>query len=192
VVARPRVWRVFRTPLRRQFDRLAPGWEGRLGPEALLPLGAALDHLPQEPRRVLDVGTGTGKAARVVARRFPGAEVVGVDLAPAMIAQAKDLLPDEFGTRVRFEVADAAALPFEDGSFDLVVLLNMIPFFSELARVTATGGRLVVASSFGSETPIYVPAETLRERLAAVGFADFDELVAGEGSAVLAARADRG
>jgi SAM-dependent methyltransferase len=192
VVARPRAWRVFRAPLRRQFDRLAPGWEGRVGPEALLPLGAALDRLPQPPRRVLDVGTGTGKAARVVARRFPEAEVVGVDLAPAMVAEAKDLLPDEFGTRVRFEVADASALPFEDGSFDLVVLLNMIPFFPELARVTALEGRLVVASSFGSETPIYVPAEKLRERLTAVGFADFDELVAGEGSAVLAVRGNRG
>jgi ubiquinone/menaquinone biosynthesis C-methylase UbiE len=150
-----------------------------------------LDRLPQPPRHVLDLGTGTGKAARVVARRFPDAQVVGVDLSPAMIAQAKRLLPEEFGERVRFEVADAASLAFEDGAFDLVVLLNMIPFFDELARVTAGGGRLVFVSSFGSETPIYVPPETLRARLAPLGFGGFEEVAAGQGSAFLAVRDDR-
>ena len=192
VVARPRAWRLFRGPLRSQFDRLAPRWEGRVGPEALIPLAAALDRLSETPRRVLDLGTGTGKAARVVARRFPEAEVVGVDLAPAMIAHAKELLPEEFGGRVRFQVADAASLPFEDGAFDLVVLLNMIPFFDELARVTAPRGRLVFAYSFGAETPIYVPPDTLRVRLAPLGFGDFEEVSAGEGTAFLAARSDHG
>jgi malonyl-CoA O-methyltransferase len=188
VVARPRLWRLFRGPLRSQFDRLAAGWEGRLGPEALLPLDAALDRLPSQPRRVLDLGTGTGKAARVVGRRFPHAEVVGVDLSPAMIEEARKVLPAELSGRVRFEVADASRLPFEDGAFDLVVLLNMIPFFGELARVTAPGGLVVAASSFGPQTPIYVPPETLRKRLAPLGFGDFEELAAGEGIALLATR----
>jgi ubiquinone/menaquinone biosynthesis C-methylase UbiE len=170
---------------------LAPVWEGRAGPEMLIPLGAALDQLPGPPQRALDLGTGTGKAARVVARRFPEVEVVGVDLSPAMVEQAKGLLPDELAPRVRFEVADANELPFEDGSFDLVVLMNMIPFFEELARVTAPGGRAIFASTHGADTPIYVPPATLRARLAAVGFGDFEELTAGEGSALLAARAER-
>jgi SAM-dependent methyltransferase len=188
VVARPRVWGLLRGPLRRQFDRLADGWEARLGPEALLPLDAALDRLSSPPRRVLDLGTGTGKAARVVAKRFPQTEVVGVDLSPAMIEEARKVLPGELSGRVCFEVADASRLPFEDGSFDLVVLLNMIPFFGELARVTAPGGRVAAASSFGPQTPIYVPPETLRKRLAPLGFGDFEELTAGEGIALLATR----
>jgi SAM-dependent methyltransferase len=188
VVARPRVWGLLRGPLRCQFDRLAAGWETRLGPEALLPLDAALDRLSSPPRRVLDLGTGTGKAARVVAKRFPQAEVVGVDLSPAMIEEARKVLPAELSGRVRFEVADASRLPFEDGAFDLVVLLNMIPFFGELARVTAPGGRVAAASSFGPQTPIYVPPETLRKRLAPLGFGDFEELTAGEGIALLATR----
>jgi SAM-dependent methyltransferase len=192
VVARPRLWRIFRRPLRAQFDWLAAGWEERVGPEALIPLGAALDRLPQPPRHVLDLGTGTGKAARVVARRFPEAEVVGVDLSPEMIAQAKRLLPDELAARVRFDVADASALPFDDGAFDLVVLLNMIPFFDELARVTAAGGRLVFASSFGAQTPIYVPPDRLRGRLVALGFDEFEEIRAGDGTAFLAVRNDPG
>ena len=191
VVARPAVWRLFRGPLRGQFDRLAAGWEARLGPEALLPLEAALDRLSSPPRRVLDLGTGTGKAARVAAKRFPQAEVVGVDLSPAMIEEARKVLPGELSGRVRFEVADASRLPFEDGAFDLVVLLNMIPFFEELARVTAPGSRVVVASSFGPLTPIYVPPDTLRKRLAPLGFADFEEPAAGEGIAFLATRKDR-
>ena len=48
--------------------------------------------------------------------------------------------PPELAERVRFEQADAVRLPFEDGSFDLVQLANMIPFFDELARVAAPGG----------------------------------------------------
>jgi SAM-dependent methyltransferase len=190
-VARPRLWRLFRRPLRGQFSRLAPVWEGRVGPEGLVPLGAALDRLPGSPRRALDLGTGTGKAARVVARRFPEAEVVGVDLSPAMVEEANALLPEELASRVRFEVADANELPFGDAAFDLVVLMNMIPFFEELARVTAPGGRAIFASTRGAETPIYVPPETLRSRLAAVGFGEFEELTAGEGSALLAARPER-
>ena len=165
VVARPRLWRFFRRPLRAQFERLAPVWEKRRGPEALLPFQAALDRLGDRPRRVLDLGTGTGKGARVVAERFPEAEVVGVDLAPGMVEEARRLLPPEEARRVRFEVADGARLPFEDGAFDLVTLLNMIQFFEELARLTAPGGTVVFAFSSGPGTPFYVPPDNLCERL---------------------------
>ena len=188
VVARPALWRLFRGPIRRQFGSLASSWEGRLGPEGLVPLGAALDRLEEPPRKVLDLGTGTGKAARVVAKRFPGAEVIGVDLAPEMVEEAGRLLPPELAARVSFQVADGSRLPFSDGAFDLVVLQNMIPFFEELGRVTAPGGRAVFAFSRGADTPIWVPPETLRGRLGAVGFAEVEELAAGDGVAVLAAR----
>jgi SAM-dependent methyltransferase len=188
VVARPALWRMLRGPLRNQFDRLAGAWETRRGPEALAPLEAALDRVPSASR-ALDLGTGTGKAARLVAARYPQATVVGVDISPAMIEQASALLPPELAGRVRYEVADASALPFPDASFDLVVLLNMIPFFAELARVTAPGATAVFASFSGPKTPIYVPPETLRGRLEPLGFASFEELSAGEGSAFLARRA---
>jgi SAM-dependent methyltransferase len=137
VVARPKLWRFFRGPLRAQFDALAPEWDEILTDEALAPLDVALSRVGAAPARVLDLGTGTGKAARLVAKRFPQAEVVGVDLAPAMVEEAGRLLPPDLAGRICFEVADAAALPFGDGEFDFVVLLNMIPFFDELARVTS-------------------------------------------------------
>jgi SAM-dependent methyltransferase len=186
VVAHPRLWRLFRRPIQAQFDWLAPDWEARRSADSLESLAAALDRAEREPRRILDLGTGTGLAARFLAERFPGAQVVGADLSPAMIAQADRLLPAELRARVAFRVADASALPFGDGEFDLVVLLNMIPFFDELTRVTAPGGSVVVASSSGPGTPIYVPPETLRERLMARGFFDVQELEAGAATAVLA------
>jgi SAM-dependent methyltransferase len=191
VVRRPRLWRLFRSPLRKQFDHMAGAWDERVGPEGLIPLGAGLDKLSAPPQRILDLGTGTGKAARVVAKRFPDAQVIGVDLSPQMIETARALLPAELASRIRFEVADASALPFEDEAFDLVILLNMFPFFGELARVLGPGGRALFAYSFGSETPIYVAPETLREQLEPVGFGGFEELDAGAGTAFLATRNER-
>lgn len=192
VVARPGLWRVFRRPLRAEFERLAPVWDGIVEPERLAPLAVALDRLEGAPASALDLGTGTGKAARLVAERFPDAEVVGVDLAPRMIEQARALLPPELDGRVRFDVADASKLPFQDGAFDLVVLLNMIPFFEELARVTAPGGTAVFAAVSGSSTPIWTPPETLRARLEPLGFAEFEEIEEGAGTAFLARRAKPG
>jgi SAM-dependent methyltransferase len=192
VVARPWLWRVCRPLMRAQFDLLAPGWDDRGGPGFLAPLEAGLASLDDDPERVLDIGTGSGKAARLLASRYPAAEVVGIDFSPAMIEAASRLLPDELADRVRYEVADASALPFEEGAFDLVVLLNMIPFFDEIARVTGARGSVVLAYSAGPDTPIYTPPETLRERLAPRGFDRFEEFAAEGGTALLARRAEAG
>lgn len=68
---------------------------------------------------VLDVGTGPGLLPSAIADVCPELSVVGVDLAPEMVARARERTG---GTgRLRFEVADVAALPFPDGSVDLVV-----------------------------------------------------------------------
>jgi SAM-dependent methyltransferase len=192
VVAQPVLWRVFRRPLRAQFDRLAPVWEDVGGPDALAPVAAAFDRLGASPSWVLDVGTGTGKAARLAAERFPEAHVVGVDLSAGMVDEARRRLPPGLVGRIRFEVADSERLPFVDRAFDLVLLLNMIPFFDELARVTAPAGTVVVATSSGPSTPIWTPPETLRERLADLGFGDFEEMAAGAGTAFLARRPGSG
>ena len=189
VVARPSLWRVFREPLRREFDRLADGWDDVHGPGPPATLEAALGRV-ETATRILDLGTGTGKAARVVAALYPEAEVLGVDLSPEMVRRAQALLPHGLAGRVRFVVGDAARLDVPSGGFDLVVLLNMIPFFDELARVTAPGGVLVLAFSVGPSTPIYVPPDKLEARLAPLGFGRFEQLEVAGGSAFLARRAD--
>jgi ubiquinone/menaquinone biosynthesis C-methylase UbiE len=182
----PRLWRLLRPLVRRQFDRMAPVWADMRSDDAFEPLEAALGALDGAPRRVLDLGTGTGQAAFVVARRFPDADVVGADISHEMLAQARAQTPPELAGRIRFEPADGARLPFEDRAFDLVVLANMIPFFDELGRVTAPGGAVVASFSGGAETPIYVPFERLRSELGERGFADFAEFSAGRGTSLLA------
>jgi ubiquinone/menaquinone biosynthesis C-methylase UbiE len=191
VVARPHLWRLFRPVLRRQFDTLAPQWDEIRSPGHLAAYEAALDALPVAPRRALDVGTGTGDGALVIAGRFPQAEVVGVDLADAMVGEARQKVPDDLSARVRFEAADASKLPFADGSFELVAHANMIPFFGELTRVLAPGGHTLFAFSGGAHTPIYVPFERLREELSRRGFADFAEFEAGTGTALLARKGEK-
>jgi SAM-dependent methyltransferase len=191
VVARPGLWRVFRWLTRAQFERLAPVWDSMRRPTAFAALERALEAVPAAPKRVLDLGTGTGLAAFVAARRFSEAEVVGVDLASGMVDQARRLTPPELSARVSFEQADAAKLPFEDGAFDLVQLANMIPFFDELARVTAPGGHVALSFSAGPETPIWVPPERLRRELGAHGFTDFADFEAEGGTALLARKGDR-
>jgi trans-aconitate methyltransferase len=184
VVRVPGAWRLFRGPLTRAFDRLAPSWEGRVSDEGLRPLLAALHGVPA-PARVLDLGTGTGRAARVLAERWPDAEVVGADASAGMLEQARRL-----GGRVRYEAADAASLPYPDASFELVTLNNMIPFFDELARVTAPGGHVAVAFAMGERTPIYVPLDRVRTELERRGFSHVANFAEGGGTALLARKAD--
>ncbi|MGB2954312.1 MAG: class I SAM-dependent methyltransferase [Gaiellaceae bacterium] len=192
LVRRPWLWRLFRGPLRRQFNWLAPQWAAMRAPDAFEPFAAALDRLEVPPRRALDLGTGTGAGAFLIARRFPDVEVLGVDFAEAMVVEARREIPAELAERVRFEVADATALPYPDGAFDLVALGNMIPFFDELARIVSPAGTLLLSFSLGRETPIYVPPERIRSELAGRGFAHFAEIAAGSGTAVLARKAGRG
>ena len=150
--------------MRRFFDRSAPGWDGRTGAgsvEHLAPLAAALLHVKPAPERALDVGTGTGAGALLLAREFPQASVRGVDFSEEMIRAAAGKVGLDPSGRVAFRVADAADLPYDDESFDLVTHLNMPPFIDEVARVLRPGGHVVVASSWGEATPFYTPDAVL-------------------------------
>ncbi len=191
VLRSPRLWRVFRPLVRKQFDAIAGEWDTMRDPTHLAPYEAALDAVDPAPARALDLGTGTGQGAFALASRFPGAEIVGVDLAEAMLAEARRKTPAELADRVRFESGDASALSFPDAAFGLVAHANMIPFFDELDRVLAPGGQAVFAFSLGPATPIYVTPERLRNELERRGFTDFAEFAAGKGTALLARKADR-
>jgi ubiquinone/menaquinone biosynthesis C-methylase UbiE len=182
VVRAPFLWRLFRGPLTRSFDKLAPEWDAtRVSRERLVAIIAALDAL-DAPTRALDVGTGTGAVARLLSERWPAAEVTGVDVSPGMIAEARRLGSE------RYDVGDASALPYEDAAFDLVTLNNMIPFFDELARVTAPGGYVAIAYSMGPNTPIWVPLERVRDELQRRSFLHVANFEAGGGVALLARR----
>jgi SAM-dependent methyltransferase len=104
---------------------------------------------PQPGESVLDVACGTGGVAERMARR--GADVTGVDFAPALVETARQRA-DAFGLSIRYELGDAEALPAEDASFDVVVSAFGHMFApdqraaaTELARVCRPGGRLGLA-----------------------------------------------
>jgi len=184
-ISNPRLWRLLRPLVRFEFDRLAPRWNS-MRAEGPTPYEAALERIEPPPRYALDLGTGTGRYAVAIAERFPEAEVVGADISERMLEEAWRNLPHELRDRVRFEEADASALPFSDASFDLVGLGNMIPFFDEIDRVLAPGGWLLFAFTQGAQTPIYVPPDRLRGELGERGFTDFADISTGPGVGLIA------
>jgi ubiquinone/menaquinone biosynthesis C-methylase UbiE len=144
VASAPWLWPVIRPAMRSFFDDLAEGWDERTragSPEHLAPLAAGLVKV-EAPERALEIGTGTGTGALLIAREFPRARVRGVDISEEMIRRAKKRVGLDPEGRVAYRVADASSLPYEDESFDLVAELNMPPFFAEIARVLRPGGEL--------------------------------------------------
>jgi SAM-dependent methyltransferase len=104
---------------------------------------------PKSGQRFLDLATGTGAVAELAATT--GADVVGVDFAPALIDQAKQRAADR-ALAIDYRVSDVEALALEDAGFDLVVSTFGVMFApdhgavaGELARVTKEGGRVALA-----------------------------------------------
>jgi ubiquinone/menaquinone biosynthesis C-methylase UbiE len=164
MVRAPWAWPFIRASMRRFFDRSAPGWDDRTQAGSvghLAALAASLLHVKPAPERALEVGTGTGEGALLIAREFPQARVRGVDISDEMIRLAVEKVGLDPEGRVAFRVADAANLQYADESFDLIAHLNMPPFIAEVDRVLRPAGHVIVASSWGPATPFYTPARVL-------------------------------
>ncbi len=110
-----------------------------------------LSRIPIEPgTRVLDVACGAGQISIPAARA--GAKVVGVDIATNLIDQARARASAE-NLDARFEESDAEMLPFEDGTFDIVVSLIGAMFAprpelvaAEMTRVCRPGGKIIMGN----------------------------------------------
>jgi ubiquinone/menaquinone biosynthesis C-methylase UbiE len=139
------------------FGERAPhydeGWLGRLHHQiADRTADLALTRVPA-PRRILDVGCGTGYLLGRLAARAPHAETLaGIDAASAMIEAARSAATDD---RLRFVVGTAEQLPWPAASFDLVVSTTSFDHWADqraglaqCARVLAPGGCLVLADLF--------------------------------------------
>jgi ubiquinone/menaquinone biosynthesis C-methylase UbiE len=105
---------------------------------------------PEAGDRWLDLATGTGAVAERAAAA--GADVTGLDLAPALIETAKERA-GQLGLEIDYMVGDVERLPFDDASFDKVSSSCGIMFAPdheasarELGRVTRPGGRIALAN----------------------------------------------
>jgi len=110
---------------------------------------------PAGDERALDVGTGAGAFAIALAPLVR--EVVGVDIVPELLEEGRKRAPEN----VEFLEADATALPFEPGSFDIVATartLHHVPrpelVLAEAVRVLRPGGKLLVVDQLASVDPI--------------------------------------
>ncbi len=104
------------------------------------------------PARILDIGTGPGYLLLAMQKVLPEARLVGVDISPAMVAQARrNLSTHSKDTPIEVRIADATALPFADQTFHCVVSTGSlhhwkdpIQALSEAHRVLTIGGQALV------------------------------------------------
>jgi ubiquinone/menaquinone biosynthesis C-methylase UbiE len=138
----------------------------------------------QPGMRLLDCGCGPGSITLGLAGLVAPGKVVGVDISSAMIEQAKTAAATAGAANVRFEVADAYALPFAAGDFDVVfshALLEHLPrpldALAEMHRVLRPGGLVALrVPDWGGEL-VYPMVEEM-QRLTQV----FERVAAHDGS----------
>lgn len=143
---------------RRSFEHAAAAYDDAavLQREVAQRLLQRLDLMKIQPRRVLDLGCGTGHCITGLMQRYRRAEIVALDIALPMLAQARRR--GRWLRKARCVCADAERLPFADGGFDLVFSNLMLQWcvdieavFRELQRVLRPGG-LLLFTSFGPDT----------------------------------------
>lgn len=125
---------------------------------------------PRLGDRVLDVGCGSGQFAVAIAPLV--AQVVGVDLTPAMLDRARAQQAQAGVANVEWLQADSAALPVADGAFDIVVSRSMLHHaadpgatLAEMRRACAPGGRMAVLdlTPAPEKAPAFDAVELLRD-----------------------------
>lgn len=128
--------------LRRNFDRAASGYDQVAALQRVVGsrLLERLDPIRLSPRRIIDLGAGTGRPAAQLARRYAEAEVTELDLAFNMLAESRRRKPL---ARRHFLCADAECLPLIDACAEFVFSNLMLQWASRLDRALAEARRVL-------------------------------------------------
>ena len=147
-----------RAAVRKAFGRAAESYDDAavLQREVANRMLERLDYIMATPKRILDLGAGTGEHTAQLARRYKGAQVIGLDLAEPMLKQLRRR--SSWRRPLRPVCADIQSLPFADNSIDLIFSSLAVQWcssldeaFSEFKRVLRPGG-FVLFSTFGPDT----------------------------------------
>lgn len=122
-----------------------------------------LDYMPASPRRIVELGCGTGALSLALLRRFPDASLTLVDAAPEMIEIARERVSErgtDTAARVRYIVARFEELQLEPASCDSIVaslslhhVRELAPVYDILSSALSGGGSLRIADGYAGATP---------------------------------------
>ncbi len=143
--------------LRRAFEKAAQAYDEAavLQREVASRMLERLDYMLIEPQVILDAGAGTGYCALDVAVRYPGVQVIALDIASGMLQQTRSKMKP--GNNISYVSSDVEKIALADNSVDLIVSSltvqwcnDYIKAFTEFKRVLKPGGCLLF-TSFGPD-----------------------------------------
>ena len=143
--------------IQRMFDKIAPSYD-RLNHALSLGIDrrwrrTAVDALGKhKPQQILDIATGTGDFALLLAKRIKPQHIVGADISEGMMAVGREKVKEEgLQNVISFQHEDCMQLSFPDGSFDAVTssygvrnFQNLDKGLQEMQRVLRPGGHLLI------------------------------------------------
>lgn len=152
------------------FNSIAPAYDFMnramtLGIDRLWRAKAVRSLARRSPAAILDIATGTGDLAILLARRMPAATVTGIDLSAGMVEIGRRKVADAgLADRVTLTTGDCLALPWADGTFDCVTVAYGVRNFAdipagyrEMLRVLRPGGTLCVIELATPVNPLVKP-----------------------------------
>lgn len=152
------------------FNSIAPAYDFMnramtMGIDKIWRADAVREICRRNPADILDIATGTGDLAILLARRMPQARVSGADLSEGMIGIGRrKVARSGLSGRVSLDVADCLALPYGDGSFDCVTVAygvrnfaDLLAGYREMYRVMCSGAMLSVIELSVPSSPLVRP-----------------------------------
>ena len=145
------------SPIATMFDRISPKYDAlnhllSLNIDKVWRRKAAKAVTKKQPKTILDLATGTADLAIAVAKRYPQMHIIGMDISEKMLEIGEEkVTKQKLDGQIELRLGNAAALPFEDDTFDAVSVAFGVRNFedldkglSEIHRVLRPGGQAVI------------------------------------------------